>query len=144
MLLRTGELLNLRKGDFALDARFTKALVNFHQTEVAKRWGREEHSPPIDDTELVRLARTCLKLLLPGDPLASVYKWKFFEVKGGIPQHRKLAGYGIQPYSHRRGGATHHYRMTGGMNPMALEGRLQCFPQIAHLHPDALAKLQGG
>ena len=80
--------------------------------------------------------------MLPGDPIVAQTPQAFRKLFYGSIRVLGLTRMEYKPYSLRRGGATHHYRVFGDINGTALRGRWANI-KIARIYiTDALVKLQ--
>ena len=123
-MLRTGELLLLTPrhillgdSDAVLQLGFTKTGLRFH---------RKEHVSVQDNRVL-----TCLKVLLQWKqccselelPLWTHSPQKFRDEFRQLTDYFQISHLGFRPYSLRRGGATHDFRIHGSMERALVRGR---------------------
>ena len=121
-LLRTGEMLALKKNSLALDLVNNVGVVDLGMTKSGQRAGAKE-SVTIEDPSLCRFAEAFLRRLEPGDPLLrrthADYRNKF----KALCKLLGLEQWDFKPYSLRRGGATHHFRKHGALSRTVVRGR---------------------
>lgn len=121
--LRTGEILNLRIRDISLKAGQPGA-VSITRSKTGLRFNIDE-AVAIYDVELYRLWELChLPFPRAQDQLiwnksSSSFRNLFYK---GV-RHLQLDGLGYQPYSIRRGGATHAFVVQQTLDTILLRGR---------------------
>ena len=121
-LLRTGEMLALRKQDFLLNVPKGTAVVNLGMTKGAKRSGAEE-SVTIADRKVVEAVAAYVQGLCEGDFIfkrsPAIFRKKFALLCRALG----LEDLAFRPYSIRRGGATHHFRSGASISSTTVRGR---------------------
>ena len=120
-LLRTGELLAVQAKDITVRPGKPVAVFNLHETKVSKRRGTQE-GVTISQPHLVQqiaawksaVSSTAYLIPIPCHAFRSAFReaLKFC----GLPDTFK-------PYSLRRGGATHIFKMTGSYAQVCQAGR---------------------
>lgn len=122
-LLRTGELLNLRKADcHRTDSGY---LLVLQVTKGGQRRLIQDESVSITDALTIWCLDVLLEDKLPGDWLVGLSgpmfrtRWNNLKKNLGLQSHRFL------PYSLRRGGATWFFNHTGSFSQTMLRGRWQ-------------------
>ena len=121
-LLRTGELLAAKAGDFEFSADNANGIINLHSTKGGVRRGQQE-MVTIDDPILVRWLRRIVSNLLPGDLLLDCNQQQFRALFSDLCRTLTVARMAFRPYSLRRGGATYDYRFGGNLDRTVLRGR---------------------
>ena len=122
LVLRTGEMLELRGMDVEVGTCVDGMVLRLRGTKVGQRRGEDE-AVVVDDT----LVRAALRLLAadlePGDLLSGTqehlwrYRWN------AAVRALKLSRLDIRPYSRRRGGATWLFRKSGSFDRCLDRGR---------------------
>ena len=139
-ILRTGELLNLKKGDMDIDADNGRAVLDLGLTKGGLRQGAVE-SCIITDGRLVGLAQEVYRDLQPGDPLVPWSGPAFRRMFDQALIKLGLQDQGFKPYSMRRGGATHFYRATANLDALTTRGRWQNSKTARLYVTEAIAEL---
>ena len=140
-LLRTGEILAVRKRDVTFARTGKNAIINLRMTKSGQRLNQHE-MVSVDDALLVQWLSKALRELLPGDPIVAQTPQAFRKLFYGSIRVLGLTRMEYKPYSLRRGGATHHYRVFGDINGTALRGRWANIKTARIYITDALVKLQ--
>ena len=140
-VLRTGEALMVRKCDVTIAKSGKSAIINLRLTKSGQRLNQHE-VVSVDDAKLIQWLRKILDTLKPGDPIVAQTPQGFRKLFYGALKVLGLSGYHFKPYSLRRGGATHHYRVKGDINGTALRGRWANIKTARIYITDALVKLQ--
>ena len=140
-LLRTGEILAVRKRDVTFAKTGKSAIINLRMTKSGQRLNQHE-MVSVDDAHLVQWLSKTLQQLLPGDPIVAQTPQAFRKLFYGSIRVLGLTRMEYKPYSLRRGGATHHYRVFGNINGTALRGRWANIKTARIYITDALVKLQ--
>ena len=140
-VLRTGEALMVRKCDVTIAKSGKSAIINLRLTKSGQRLNQHE-VVSVDDAKLIQWLRRVLDKLKPGDPIVAQTPQGFRKLFYGALKVLGLSGYHFKPYSLRRGGATHHYRVKGDLNGTALRGRWANIKTARIYITDALVKLQ--
>ena len=140
-VLRTGEALMVRKCDITIARSKKSAIINLRLTKSGQRLNQHE-VVSVDDAKLVQWLERALEKLKPGDPIVAQTPQGFRKLFYGALKVLGLSGYNFKPYSLRRGGATHHYRVKGDINGTALRGRWANIKTARIYITDALVKLQ--
>ena len=136
-----GEVLAVCKRDVTFARSGKSAIINLRLTKSGQRHNQHE-IVSVDDAMLVRWLARVLSGLLPGDPLVAQTPQAFRKLFYGSIRVLGLARFEYKPYSLRRGGATHHYRMFGNIHGTALRGRWANIKTARIYITDALVKLQ--
>ena len=121
-LARTGEFLSLERENVFLEKNGKQAVLAFHATKRGARLGVDESIVIDDDITLVCLRYLCADRL-PGDKLLGLSEQRVRKRWAHVTACLGLEGFTIRPYSLRRGGATHRYRVTGNLHTVASRGR---------------------
>jgi len=119
--LRTGEVLTLTRDLVVFDGPQSAVLVLPH-TKMSERRGGPERVPITDPTAVDYLRRRCARLR-PGERIFSGSGGHFRELFRTALADLHLSNYGFQPYSLRRGGATHAYRTSQNLPHVMFVGR---------------------
>ena len=122
-MLRTGEILGLRRKDFALDQHHRKVLLSLGMTKTGKRLGASE-SVVFGFDKVVRVLQRWMSMTKPLDTLTpSPAKWRclFNTCLQGIG----IESVGFRPYSLRRGGATWWFAKHHSLDKLLIDGRWQ-------------------
>ena len=131
--LRTGEILNLQYKDIHL-LRNSKGAVTVRKSKTGLRFNIDE-AVAIYDSELFPLWELCqLPVLRPPSEhiwnhSASSFRKLFYKALDAL----KVGDHGYQPYSIRRGGATHAFVTQQTMEAILLRGRWRSL-QVARLY----------
>ena len=120
--LRTGELLKLRCQDINMGA--TSGVVTIKRSKSGLRFNMDE-SVALYDQELHRLWELCLldRELQPSDFIWHRSGTKFRDLFHEGVEALQLQQMGFQPYSIRRGGATHSFATSLALDRVILRGR---------------------
>ena len=122
-MLRTGELLGLRRKDFALDQNHRKILVSLGLTKSGKRVGAAE-SVVYGFDKVVRVLQRWMSLTKPTDTLTpSPAKWR--SLFNSCLEGLDILSFGFRPYSLRRGGATFWFSKHHSLDKLLVDGRWQ-------------------
>ena len=121
-ILRTGEMLQLSKGDIFASDNGDRAVINLGWTKGGIRRGVEE-SVVIEDPAVARVLNAFVQNLAPGDFIlkrtAADFRAKFDQLMGALGAGQ----WKFKPYSIRRGGATRHFREGGSLSATTVRGR---------------------
>eukprot|EP00438_Fugacium_kawagutii_P035567 Skav229231 [mRNA] locus=scaffold864:277248:282087:- [translate_table: standard] len=122
-MLRTGELLALKKADFSLSARSGVVVISLGLTKAGKRVGIAE-SVTLTHELAVRFVKRWMQLASPNQLLVSSHaKWRaMFSM---ALSDLKLTQFEFRPYSMRRGGATFYFGRHGSLDRVMVQGRWQ-------------------
>eukprot|EP00438_Fugacium_kawagutii_P023460 Skav220956 [mRNA] locus=scaffold1928:76101:77213:+ [translate_table: standard] len=120
-LLRTGELLGLKKTDLAVTADRTSVLVSLGMTKGGKRQGAAE-SAKVTLMDAIRRVEQWVttprsSMSLTGTP----HQWR--KLFNDTIEALGLESLNLRPYSLRRGGATFQFRQHGSLDRLMLAGR---------------------
>ena len=122
-MLRTGELLNVKRKDFVADQSNRKILLSLGLTKSGKRVGAAE-SVVLAHDKVVKPLSKWLSLANKNMPLtASPAKWRAMFNEGLTAL--KLESFGFRPYSLRRGGATWWFSKHHSLDQILIQGRWQ-------------------
>ena len=119
--LRTGEAMQLSCKHVLVTSTGVSIIVE--QSKGAQRANVSAEEILISDALAVHVALRLLRDKRPGDSLAGVSHHSFRACWGQLVQHFQLGSHNFQPYSLRRGGATHFFRQTGHLNQTLMIGR---------------------
>ena len=140
-LLRTSELMGLKKSDVQFHSGRTTATLNLGMTKSGKRRGRPE-SLLIDDPSTLDLLELALLNLRPGEYLIGRSAPRFRKDFEKLLDVLGLSGFDFKPYSLRRGGASHLFHETGNMSLTQERGRWSSL-QTARLYVDEAVAVMG-
>jgi integrase len=120
--MRTGEMCTLIRGqmEFAIDLSFV--VLFLPDSKGAQRKGAPE-SILIRHSPLARCLKALLRNLLPGDRLAQREPAQFRVLFQAACVELGIGDFGYKPYSLRRGGASHHFRLGGNLSQTSEMGR---------------------
>ena len=122
-MLRTGELLNLRKQHISFSVESGVAVLTLGFTKGGKRLGVSE-SVTLTHEVAVRYLRHWLHISTEGQGFcSSAARWRTLFATGIRELH--LQTYDFRPYSLRRGGATWYFSKFGSLDRVMLMGRWQ-------------------
>ena len=121
-LLRTGEAVSMRKGDFVFSSNMHFATLNLPLTKSFHRSGVPE-TVSIDDSVLILVLKQYLAKLQPGDTVLKRSGSAFRQIFTALTDSLGLSDIHVMPYSLRRGGATAHFRLWGSLDKTCLRGR---------------------
>ena len=121
-ILRTSELLSVRKQDVAIEPCGSSAVINLGLTKTGLRHGAAE-SVTTDNPVLCKLLSAKLLYMKPGDFLFTGSQAEFRSLFKQLCTALKLDEWQFRPYSLRRGGATHVYKCTGNLSKTIIRGR---------------------
>ena len=122
-MLRTGELLSLKKTDFSLSVQSGVAVITLGYTKGGKRLGISESVTLTHDVAL-RFLKHWMHLASPTTTFASsAARWRALFAEGLLTL--KLNSFEFRPYSLRRGGATWYFSRYGSLDRVMLMGRWQ-------------------
>ena len=122
-LLRTGELLGLKKQHFTVGKGSSPVLISLGLTKGGKRQGASE-SVTLHHADVVRRVRQWLQTPAAPDSLTSTpAQWRktFNEGLDSLG----FSSFQFRPYSLRRGGATFLFQRHGSLDKLLLHGRWQ-------------------
>ena len=122
-MLRTGEILNIRRCDLATDASGRKVLLSLGLTKSGKRVGAAESVVLAHDKVVKPLIKWMALANRTQQLTASPAQWraKFNEGLTALD----LGPYGFRPYSLRRGGATWWFTKHHSLDQILIQGRWQ-------------------
>ena len=141
VFLRTGELLELRKRDFAFGPRSASCVISLGFTKSGHRRGVQE-SVVCRSPHLVAFAKLVLEKLQPGDYIV-VGGGKAFRAAFDLAlRTHGLENHGFRPYSLRRGGATAAFRDGATWEQIADTGRWTATRTLRIYVADAAAELE--
>ena len=122
-MLRTGEILNVRRSDFVVDLNQRKVLLALGLTKAGKRVGAAE-SVVLGFDVVVTAVRHWISLAKSRESLTPApAKWR--AIFNECLEALKITSYGFRPYSLRRGGATHWFGKHHSLDRLLLDGRWQ-------------------
>ena len=121
-LLRTGEICNLCRQDFAISTSPKVLVVNLGLTKGGARQGAME-AVTIDKVLVVNLAAAWCLDRPPGDKLLPMGGPHFRNIFNQCVRKIGLVEWGFRPYSLRRGGATEHFRRFNSLSATVVKGR---------------------
>ena len=139
-MLRTGELLKIRKMDVSLMERHSRGIVVLHETKSGLRTASSE-TVVIFDAYLVRMLAIVCRDLAPAGFLEgcspSVFRAKFARLvhDAGLPVSN------WKPYSLRRGGAAADFLHHGRLDRTMVRGRWAS-AKTARLYVDDAVSMQ--
>ncbi len=122
-MLRTGEILGLRRTDFSVDGSKRKVLISLGLTKGGKRAGAAESAVIGFDVAVAPLVRwisvaSSTKCLTPGPA-----RWR--SLFNQALEALKITSFQFRPYSLRRGGATWWFTRHHSLDKILLQGRWQ-------------------
>ena len=122
-MLRTGELLNIRRKDFLSEKGHRSVLLSLGLTKGGKRTGAAESVVLAHDAVVKPLQRwmSLASLSTPLTPSPGVWRSLFNQGMESL----KITPYGFRPYSLRRGGATWWFGKHHSLDRILLQGRWQ-------------------
>ena len=124
--LRTGELFMLRPGCIVIADDGSEAVITLTDTKgVARRQGPHVDRIVLKQPIAILALRLACKDKLPGDPLMAISLPGFRKLWARAIAHFNIQQFHYLPYSLRRGGATHHFRVTNSMDAVMVIGRWQ-------------------
>ena len=138
--LRPVELM-ITAGQCTFDLDQGLCHVNLGFTKGGKRAGTEEHVV-IDEAEGVLLLARCLAGRPPGDLLFPRGMAQFRKSFARLVVKVGASPAEIKPYSLRRGGATHHWKVLANLSRTTLRGRWRHQPTARIYIQDGMAMLQ--
>eukprot|EP00438_Fugacium_kawagutii_P017413 Skav229252 [mRNA] locus=scaffold2154:303067:303867:+ [translate_table: standard] len=127
-LLRTTELLSLRKKDVILPAishPLQEAVLLLPSTKGTKRSLVPLDKIVIDEAVGIQALRHLCEGLRPGETLSQLSNYKFRKLWSALLEELELHGQGYQPYSLRRGAATSAYKEGMSLDALITKGRWQ-------------------
>ena len=139
-MLRTAELLKIRKMDLSLVERHSRGIVVLHETKSGQRTASSE-TVVIFDAYLVRMLAIVCRDLAPADFLVgcspAVFRAKFARLvhEAGLPKCN------WKPYSLRRSGATTDFLHHGQLDRTMVRGRWAS-AKTARLYIDDAVSMQ--
>ena len=140
-LLRTGEMLGLKKSDIVFDFARSRAVLSLNETKTSGR-NRTAEFVIIDDVNVVVLLASACSTLQPGDFVysasAHIYRNKFREYCKSLG----LSALKYKPYSLRRGGATHLYKRSANFGVVLERGRWKNLSTVRIYVQQALAAVE--
>jgi hypothetical protein len=137
-LLRTGELLALRTGDFLFGQSRSQLQLRLGFTKSGKRRGEQEFVC-VDDPAIVAYARQVIGTLPAGAKLLEsgpVFRREFASLLEPLAISKQFA---FKPYSLRRGGATFLFGECGSFSIVAARGRWANVPTARIYVDEAVA-----
>ena len=122
LLLRTGELLTLQRQDLIFSAQGGVRLVRLRETKGQKLRGGHDQVI-VEDPVIGRLLALLAHGLEPGDFLhqSQPQYWRFRWAQA--VKRLGLSDLNVKPYSLRRGGCTHFFRLHGNYDRTIERGR---------------------
>ena len=121
-MLRTGELLTLKKEHFSLSVATGVAVISLGYTKGGKRMGAME-SVTLTHVTAISYLKQWLQLALPGQSLCKTPVCMAKDVFR--LQQLKLHSFEFRPYSLRRGGATWYFTKFSSLDRVMVMGRWQ-------------------
>jgi integrase len=121
-VLRTGELLGLRKAHCKFSPDAKSCLLHLGWTKGGKRRGVEE-TVKITDAFISQLLFVYMEKRAASDKLVPLDYQAFRKELSGLLSYLSLDKMGFRTYSLRRGGATYHFRKTGSYDATCERGR---------------------
>ena len=122
-MLRTGELLNVKRKDFATETAQRKVLLSLGMTKGGKRAGAAE-SVVLGFDQVVSVLKHWMSLAPMHHTLTPApHKWRALFTE--CLEKMKITGFGFRPYSLRRGGATYWFAQHHSLDKLLLDGRWQ-------------------
>ena len=122
VLLRTGELLALKAKYVSVSEAKGPAVISLGWTKSGKRHGAAE-SVTINAEDVCRRLHQWETVRSEASRTGSSHRWRkqFTDCFKSV----SLDGFDFGPYSFRRGGATHHFRVYGRFDVLLVLGRWQ-------------------
>ena len=122
-MLRTGEILNIKRSDFVEDPGQRKILLALGLTKAGKRVGAAE-SIILGFDVVVKVVHHWITVAKGRAALTpSPAKWRF--LFNQCLEHLKITAFGFRPYSLRRGGATFWFSKHHSLDRLLIDGRWQ-------------------
>ena len=122
-MLRTGEILGVKRKDFMSDPSGRKVLLSLGLTKGGKRTGAAESVVLAHDLVVQPLLHW-MKIAVPSSTLTpSPAKWRSLFTKA--LESLNIVEFGFRPYSLRRGGATWWFSKHHSLDRILLQGRWQ-------------------
>lgn len=122
-LLRTGEILSLKSSQVMVTGPKGPAVISLGLTKSGKRQGAAE-SVTIHFEDLCRRLRQWVSCCRVSTPLCqSSYSWR--GEFNSILSNLGFDTWDFRPYSLRRGGATHAFKLHGSFDKLLVQGRWQ-------------------
>lgn len=130
-MLRTGEILALRKSHFTLDSNGRKAVVSLGLTKGGKRAGASESVVLGHDLTVMGLKSwmSSVSATTPLTPGAPQWRGLFNQALAAL----SLTQFQFRPYSLRRGGATWWFSRHQSLDKILIQGRWQA-PKTARIY----------
>ena len=141
-ILRTVEGTTLTKADIALGRAGKSGTVNLGWTKSAQRTGARE-AVTITDPLIIRLLQAYLDGLEPEDRLMQRPDREYRSLFAAALSHLGLREWEFKPYSLRRGGATHLFRMGNQLSATKVRGRWSNSRTARIYINEAMAELAG-
>ncbi len=120
-MLRTGEALSLHADRITFNAACSSAVISLGLTKTGQRRGALE-SVTVDEPYVAKLLKA-LCVTRGSDFLLSTSAAEFRKTFKELCQDLGIVDWGFKPYSLRRGGATHHFRVGGNLGATIIRGR---------------------
>ncbi len=122
-MLRTGELLGVRRKDFCSEPNSRTVLLNLGLTKGGKRAGAAESIILGHDVVVLPLQRwmRLAKSIQPLTQAPGAWRGMFSSCLSSL----KIDGFGFRPYSLRRGGATWWFGKHHNLDRILIQGRWQ-------------------
>ena len=130
-MLRTGEILSLKRSHFSSSSTASRVVVSLGLTKSGKRAGAAE-SCVLGYDIAVRFVQRWMTLASPSSSLTpSPGRWRqlFNEALSAL----QLTSFEFRPYSLRRGGATFWFTKHGSLDTILVQGRWQT-PKTARIY----------
>ena len=122
-LLRTGEILSLKKTHFQVHADSETVLISLGLTKGGKRQGAAE-SVSLRIRDVTRRVQQWLSCpSAPTSLVASPAQWR--QLFSDALEALEFTSFQFRPYSLRRGGATFLFRQQGNLDKLLIHGRWQ-------------------
>ena len=122
-MLRTGELLGVRRKDFVSNDKGRKILLSLGLTKAGKRAGAAESVVLGHDRVVKPLNRWMSLVSSPASLAKSPSQWR--ALFNAALQSLSIDSFGFRPYSLRRGGATWWFTKHHSLDQILLQGRWQ-------------------
>ena len=130
-MLRTGEILSLRRSHFSSSPTASRVVISLGFTKGGKRAGAAESSVLGYDIA-VRFVQRWMKIAASGAALTpSPAKWR--QLFNDALKALNLSSFEFRPYSLRRGGATFWFTKHGSLDTILVQGRWQT-PKTARIY----------
>ena len=143
-MLRTGEMRGIRAGDVSWSPGKLSAVLHLGLTKGGRRKGLLNEMVTITDANVLLLLELAMEGLQPGDLLDGASETTFRRRFNRCLQDLHMQGdaLGYLPYSLRRGGATHCFRISNSLDFTTVRGRWENVKTARIYIDDGLTKMR--